>query len=164
MKKEILIHELTNAFEENGWFVATKNALANVTAEQAAWKPKGSDNSIWEIISHLNYYNNAYLERFRGADFEYKISSNDDTFAQSKSPSEEAWRAEIEKFKSIVRGWREELENTDEAKLNELAPPQNESPWWRVISNINLHSAHHGGQVVLLRKLQGSWESGKGVS
>jgi len=31
-------------------------------------------------------------------------------------------------------------------------------------TNINTHNAHHGGQIVLLRKLQGSWDSKGGVS
>ena len=50
------------------------------------------------------------------------------------------------------------------SRFEELAPPNNEMKWKALISNINAHNAHHGGQIVLLRKLQGSWESGKGVS
>ncbi len=39
---------------------ALKNALKNLTAEQAAWKTKNQENSIWETLSHLNFYNGAY--------------------------------------------------------------------------------------------------------
>lgn len=164
MKKDLLLQQFANCYDENGWFVALKNAIAGVTAEQAAWKPEGTDNSIWEIISHLNYYNNAYLERFRGVDFEYGISSNDETFAQAETPSESDWQKETERFDSIMSGWRDELEKTTDPRLSEIAPPHKESPWWKVIANINAHNAHHGGQVVLLRKLQGSWDTAKGVS
>lgn len=34
------------AFDKNTWFVALKNTLEGVTAEDAVWKPEGGDNSI----------------------------------------------------------------------------------------------------------------------
>jgi uncharacterized damage-inducible protein DinB len=160
--KEILLGQFRICFEENGWFVAVKNAIAGIDAAEAKWKPDGSDNSIWELLSHMNYYNFAYLERFSGREFEYKVADNDETFVQSGSDAE--WQAEVERFGQIMSGWRAALENADESKLDELAPPYNESSWATIIANINAHTAHHGGQIVLLRKLQGSWDSGKGVS
>ena len=159
--REVLLAQFAAAFDKNGWFVATKNAITGVSAEQADWKPAGADNSIREIINHLNFYNYAYLQRFKGIDFEYSTDDNDLTFDQGAA---ESWDAEAERFRSIMTEWRALLEKADDAKLGELAPPRNEVPWAQLISNINSHGAHHGGQIVLLRKLQGSWDSGKGVS
>jgi uncharacterized damage-inducible protein DinB len=161
MTKEILLAQLATCYDTNGWFVATKNAIANVTAEQAEWKPEGADNSIREIINHLNYYNNAYLQRFKGIDYEYKVADNDETFDKGEAPT---WEAEAMRFDAIMNEWRELIEKADESKLDEMAPPKNESKWGELISMINTHNAHHGGQIVLLRKLQGSWNSKKGVS
>lgn len=160
--KDTLIEQFDACFSTNGWFVAVKNAIAGIDATQASWKPEGADNSIWELLSHMNYYNFAYLERFSGRDFEYKIADNDETFVQNGSAEE--WQAEVARFEQITNGWRAALENVDESKLAELAPPYNENPWATLIANINAHTAHHGGQIVLLRKLQGSWDSAKGVS
>jgi uncharacterized damage-inducible protein DinB len=159
--KQTLLQQFDACFKTNGWFVAVKNAIAGLTAEQAAWKPEGSNNSIWELLAHMNYYNNAYLERFQGREFEYKISDNDETFTQSAS--EEDWRAEAVRFDEIMNGWRSQIDAADEAKFDETVPNK-DSPWSELIANINAHTAHHGGQIVLLRKLQGSWDSGKGVS
>jgi uncharacterized damage-inducible protein DinB len=160
--KETLLEQFNTCFETNGWFVAVKNAIAGISAEQAAWKPEGSDNSIWSLLSHMNYYNNAYLERFQGRHFEYDISDNDETFTQSAS--EDEWKAEVERFAEIMNGWRRVLESADESKFDDIAPPYNKSKWSEIIANINAHTAHHGGQIVLLRKLQGSWNPDKGVS
>ena len=159
--KTILLGQFAAAFDKNGWFVATKNAIAGVNAEQAEWKPAGADNSIREIINHLNYYTNAYLQRFKGIDYEYKVADNDETFDKGEADS---WEAEAERFDAIMIEWRDELEKADESKLDELAPPNNEMKWKALISNICAHCAHHGGQIVLLRKLQRSWDSGGGVS
>jgi uncharacterized damage-inducible protein DinB len=161
MTKDILLDQFTNCFDTNGWFVATKNAIANVTPQQAEWKPEGADNSIREIINHLNYYNNAYLQRFKGEVYEYKVADNDETFDQGEA---ESWEAEAARFDSIMSEWRKLLNEAGEAKLAEPAPPRNEVSWSMLIANINAHNAHHGGQIVLLRKLQGSWDLGKGVS
>lgn len=162
--KELLIKQFTYAFDENGWFVALRNALAHLTAEQAAWKPANLDNSIWETLAHLNYYNYAYLERFKGIDYVYPSSNNDETFAGGENASEEDWRKEVERFDRIMTEWRGLLEAADEAKFDEPVSKTNQTPWHTLLSNVNLHNAHHGGQIVLIRKLQGSWDASKGVS
>jgi uncharacterized damage-inducible protein DinB len=159
--KNVLLDQFTTCFDTNGWFVATKNAIAGLTADQAEWKPAGADNSIREIINHLNYYNNAYLRRFKGIDYEYKIADNDESFDKGEAPT---WEAEAERFDAIMSELRDLLSQADKSKLKELAPPSNKVKWRQMIANINAHNAHHGGQIVLLRKLQGSWNPNKGVS
>ena len=162
--KSALTEQFTTIYDHNAWFVALKNALQNLTAQQAAWKPENADNSIWEILSHLNYYNRAYLERFKGVDYVYPKSNNDETFAGSENISEDAWKSEIANFEAIMSEWRELLENANEDKFSQPVSERNKSEWGSVFSQITLHNAHHGGQIVLLRKLQGSWDSSKGVS
>jgi hypothetical protein len=46
------------------------------------------------------------------------------------------------------------VETTDEQKLAEWAP---------TLGNICTHNAYHVGQIVYVRKLQGSWNPEKGV-
>ncbi|MFN6964658.1 MAG: DinB family protein [Pyrinomonadaceae bacterium] len=163
--RDVLLAQFTACLDENGWFVALKNALAGLSACEAAWKPDGeADNSIWETLSHLNYYNGAYLERFRGVPLEYDKADNEETFEQAEDRSEEKWRAELARFGTVMSGWRDELRRADDDKLLELAPPRCEYPWYAIISSINTHNAHHCGQIVLLRKLQGRWDRTQGVS
>lgn len=161
--KEFLIDQLTMSFDENGWFVALKNGLKNLTAEQAAWKPDTLDNSIWGTLAHLNFYNERYLRRFKGEAVPPATGENSETFVNSDA-SESAWQAETEKFDRIMSEWRAAIESAAEEKLSQMVSAENQSPWWEVISNINAHNAHHGGQIVVIRKLQGSWDASKGVS
>jgi uncharacterized damage-inducible protein DinB len=162
--KEILLEQFTVCHDENGWFVALKNTLRNLTAEQAAWKPEDRENSIWEILAHLNFYNERYLRRFKGESIPPVDIENSETFTGAREASDEAWQTEIERLDRIMSEWRSLLQTADEAKLAQAVSAENQSPWWEVISNINAHSAHHGGQIVLIRKLQGSWDASKGVS
>ena len=164
MSKEILLEQFAACYDENGWFVALKNALKNLTAQQAIWKPENSDNSTWGILAHLNFYNERYLKRFKGEAIKKSNLENQETFAGAENESEEAWQAEIERFDAVMNEWRNLLESADESKFEQAVSTENQSPWAEVVGLINTHNAHHGGQIVLLRKLQGSWDAGKGVS
>jgi len=162
--KETLLEQFTACYDENGWFVALKNAVKNLTAEQANWKTENLNNSIWEIVHHLNFYNEAYLKRFKGIDYVYPTSDNSETFAGAETVSEEAWQAEIEKFDSIMTEWRSLLEAAESGKFDEAVSAANLSTWSSLLAHVNAHNAHHGGQIVVLRKLQGSWDTEQGVS
>ncbi|MEP7038040.1 MAG: DinB family protein [Acidobacteriota bacterium] len=160
--KETLIEQFTACYDENGWFVALKNAVKDLTAEQANWKTANLDNSIWEILTHLNFYNEAYLKRFKGIDYVYPTLENDETF--SSAATEKEWRTEVERFDAIMSEWRNLLEAASESRFDEAVSATNKSLWSSVISNINTHNAHHAGQIVVIRKLQGSWDAKQGVS
>ncbi len=162
--KEILLEQFTACYDENGWFVALKNAAKDLTAEQANWRTENLDNSIWEIIHHLNFYNEAYLRRFEGIDYVYPTDINSETFRSADEATEMAWQTEIERFNSIMSEWRKLLEAANEDKFSEAVSASNKSLWSLLLAHVNVHNAHHGGQIVLLRKLQGSWDAKHGVS
>jgi uncharacterized damage-inducible protein DinB len=135
-----------------------------VTAEQADWSPDGADNSIWETLTHVSYYNNAYLQRFKGIEFEYEISTNDESFKRSAFPSEDEWKKVIDDFDAVMTEFRDLLSSADETKFDQLVSDENPRKWSALIADINAHNAYHAGQILLIRKLQGSWNPEKGVS
>ncbi len=161
--KEILLEQFTACYDENGWFVALKNALKSLSTERAVEKPQNLDNSIWEILAHLNFYNGAYLKRFKGIAVDYSGMKNNETFAAG-AEDEDAWRAELEKFDAIMSEWRGLIEEAADGKFDEAVSEKNQSAWATVLGNVNAHNAHHGGQIVVIRKLQGSWDASKDVS
>jgi len=152
--KETLLEQFTACYDENGWFVALKNAVKNLTAEQAVWKTENLDNSIWEIVHHLNFYNEAYLKRFKGIDYVYPTQENDETFVCAETEAD--WRAEVERFDAIMSEWRNLLETAESGKFDEAVSATNSSAWSSLLAHVNVHNAHHGGQIVVIRKLQGS--------
>ena len=162
--KEFLIDQFVSNYDTDGWFVALGNTFKNLSATDAAWKPDGVDNSIWGIVRHLNFYNERYLKRFNGETVEKSEIENSETFAGAESGSEEDWQAEIERFDRVMSGWRNAFEAADEEKFREMYSEENQTPWAEIVGLMNTHHAHHGGQIVILRKLQGSWDQSKGVS
>lgn len=162
--KEFLLDQFISCYDTNGWFVALRNTLNNLTAQQAAWKPDGADNSIWGVLAHLNFYNERYLKRFKGEQIENSHLENSETFSGAEDASEENWQAEIEKFDRVMSEWKSAIESADESKFAQNVSAENQSPWAEVVGLINTHNSHHGGQIVIMRKMQGSWDASKGVS
>ena len=161
--KDTLLRQFTKCYDENGWFVAVRNAIEGVNVEQAAWKNEDSVNCIWETLSHLTYYNYAYLQRFKGIEYEYDVSNNEETFSTGEY-TESDWQADVARFDAVMTEWRRLIESADESKFSEPVPTNPSRTWAELIADVNAHNAHHGGQIVLLRKLQGSWDSSGGVS
>ena len=162
--KEFLIDQFTYNYDTDTWFVALGNTFRNLSAADADWKPDGVDNSIWGIVRHLNFYNERFLRKFKGETVAESDIENSETFAGADGVSEEAWRAEIERFDRVMSGWRSAFEAADEEKFREIYYEENQTNWAQVVGLMNTHHAHHGGQIVVLRKLQGSWDASKGVS
>lgn len=161
--KSYLLEQFDRCYNVNGWFVAIGNAVDGLTAKEALWKPVGADNSIWQTLSHLTYYNYAYVERFKGSGFEYDLADNDATFTFGDATDRE-WAAGVSRFAEVMNEFRGLIETANEAKLDELVSLHNPRPWGSLIGDINAHNAYHAGQILMLRKLQGSWDRSRGVS
>lgn len=158
--KDVLSEQFDACYDENAWFVAAKTALDGVTAEQAAWKPTGVDNSIWENVNHLIFWNERWLQRYRGELNEPQDVENTTTFKSEETD----WTATVDKLYAVMDEWRAKLAGIDDDKLNSAVNAQYQAPWRSPLAHQNIHNAYHIGQIVLLRKLQGAWDTSKGVS
>ena len=162
--KETLLKQYDRCYNENGWFVALRNAVEGVTFEQATWKQEGSDhNCIWELLSHITYYNYAYLQRFKRIEYVYDVENNDQTFSTGEY-TEDNWQADVARLDAVMTEWRGLIEQADESKFFQPVPTKPERIWAEVLADVNAHNAYHGGQILLLRKLQGAWNPKEGVS
>jgi uncharacterized damage-inducible protein DinB len=158
--KEILIEQHTACYDQNVWFVSLKSALEGVTAEQAAWKPAGVDNSIWENVNHIIFWNERWTRRYLGELNYPEDIENTGTFKSRETD----WQATVDKAFAVMEDWRQKLNDIGDDKLHSPVNDQDDSPWWSPLAQQNIHNAYHIGQIVLLRKLQGAWDSSKGVS
>jgi uncharacterized damage-inducible protein DinB len=158
--KAILLEQFTTSYQENGWFVALKNAIDGVTAAQSVWRIDGLDHSIRESVIHIIYWNERWLNRYRGE----KLAADKDEISETfLSEAEPDWDAEKAKLFEVMDAWQGELENISEEKLNEQVSATYEEPWYVPLAHQNVHNAYHISQIVVARKLQKAWDPGKGV-
>ncbi|MCW9129967.1 DinB family protein [Bacillus paramycoides] len=155
-KKEILQSGVKQVFYEEEWYPPISEALENLTAAQACWQPEGkASNTIWENVNHLLTFKERLLSRLHQDDTFVAPQNNDDTFVQGgPNDDDDAWQQTVKRTLHVHDALQSSLTSLQEAELDQPSPSLSV---WQQYLNILLHDAYHTGQIVQLRKLQGSW-------
>ena len=69
-------------------------------------------------------------------------------------PDQGAWESAIRDFDAVM---------TEMEGLLQAADDQKVGTWASAIAHISAHNAYHTGQILFVRKEQGSWDPEKGV-
>ena len=151
MLKSILLDQLRSTHNNSDWFVCANVAVAGLTSEQASWTDGKGNHSVGQLTNHLVFWNEQQLAKLaRTAPAKYS-GNNDETFNSFDSKS---WNETVKRLDKVLTDLEKLVGNADEAKLKEIAPG---------IAHVNTHNAYHIGQIVFVRKEQGSWDPSKGV-
>ncbi len=149
--KSVLLRQLKTTHTQKDWFVPANIAVEGLTAKQAMWTDGSGNHSVGQLATHLVFWNDRLLKGFRNEPKEKFSGNNEETF---NSFDEKSWDETVKKLDGVLTAWEMEIKNADETKLND---------WYENIANMNTHNAYHTGQIIFLRKLQGSWNPEKGV-
>ena len=149
--KSVLVDQLKTTHDKQNWFVSINNALDGVTAEQAIWKDGSGNHSIGQLANHLLFWNERQLMKFKGEKEPAFSGNNEETF---NAFTKEQWTQTVKKLNEVLSDLEKTIQNADEASVKS---------WSENIANISAHNAYHTGQIVFVRKLQGSWNPEKGV-
>lgn len=148
--KQVLLDQLKSTHNAKNWFVDVNSALQGISAEQAAWKDKGN-HSVGQLAYHIYFWNERALRDFRGeAKPDFK-GSNDETFDNF---DQKQWANMVKQVDQVM---------TEIEKWLEKATPEQLAKHATTLANISAHNAYHTGQIVSVRKAQGSWDPEKGV-
>lgn len=150
--KNMLDEHLKESHSKNNWFVSTNSALKNLTAEQAMWTDGTGNHSVGQLTHHLVFWNERLLRSFRGEKNEDFKGDNKETFDKFDAKQ---WSDLVNRFDKIMTDIESIVENATEEQLKEWAP---------TLVNISAHNAYHTGQIVVVRKQQGSWKPEYGVN
>ncbi len=161
--KNILLEQMHACHDKTNWFVTADTAVEGLTAEQAAWKQTGMSNSIRQIVYHLVFWNRRYLNRFKGIPDPEFSGDNDETFGTGDGTDAD-WNAAVKELNDVMSEWESAISETDQGNLESKLNNDPEGTWAYYIALINVHTAYHVGQIVTLRKSQGSWDKSKGVN
>lgn len=152
--KELFLDQFNACYDEENWFKPLKETLDGLTPEQASRNDGSSNHSILQLVHHLIFWNERYLFRFKEIPLtEIKKSDIDPTF----EINEKDWELTLKKLDEVMSGLQEAFKNAGEEKLQSSPFKDSTDPWYSVIANINIHNAYHIGQIVYVRKQQGSW-------
>jgi uncharacterized damage-inducible protein DinB len=149
--RSVLLEQLRKSHSQKDWFVPANTAVEGLTAEQASWKDGSGNHSIGQLTYHLVFWNREELAKFKGEPPQKYSGHNDDTFNNFDSKQ---WAATVQQLDEVLTAWEKAVEAADDQKLATWAP---------TIALIGTHNAYHIGQIIYVRKLQGSWDPEKGV-
>jgi len=149
--RSILLHELRTTHNQADWFVPINVAIEGVTAEQANWQPPRGGHSVGQLAYHLLFWDRRNLAKLKGESNAKFDGNNDETFEKFEN---KRWSETAHELDEVMTDLEKLVESVDEPKLASIAP---------TIANICTHNAYHTGQIVYVRKLQGSWNPEKGV-
>lgn len=149
--KSILLEQLKTTHSTQDWFVPAVKAVEGLTPEQAMWKDGNVNHSIAQLVTHLAYWDREQLAKFKG-EKPPAFTNNDETFAATVDKA--SWEAAVRDLDAVMTEWEKVVEAADDQKLRS---------WYSAIAHIGTHNAYHTGQILYIRKQQGSWDPSKGV-
>ena len=159
---KILAEQFAATNNQKNWFAPLQSSIDGITAELACWKNENLDHSILEIVHHLIYWNERHLKKLKEMHLEEMTGDNASTFENGLTIiSDSEWKLVLGQLNSVMNELQNEILKCDDAKLDSFISIENKSRWHSVIANMNLHNAYHTGQIVLIRKMQKSWDSKK---
>ena len=149
--KSILLEQLRTTHNTKDWFVDANTAVAGLTPEQANWKDGSGNHSVGQLAYHLVFWNQQELAKFKGETPAKFSGNNDETFTNFDAKQ---WATTVQQLDQVMTDWEKAIEAADDKKLQ---------AWYSDIAHIGTHNAYHIGQIVYVRKEQGSWDPAKGV-
>jgi hypothetical protein len=147
----VLLEQLHTTHDKEEWFVPANIAVAGLTAEQAKWSPGKGNHSVGQLAYHLWYWNDHELTEFKGQKAAKFDGNNNETFDNFTAAQ---WDDLVKKLNQVMTDWEKAVETADDQKLAENAS---------LIAHVGAHNAYHIGQILYVRKLQGVWDTNKGV-
>jgi hypothetical protein len=149
--KSILLEQLRTTHDKEDWFVPANIAIEGLTPEQANWKDSTENHSIAQLATHLIFWNEQVLAKFKGEKPAAFDGNNKETFSPVDKNS---WDATVKRLDSVLTEIEKFVESADDAKLQSM---------YSTIAHIGTHNAYHTGQIIYIRKMKGWWDANKGV-
>ena len=149
--RELLLAELRSTHSSEEWFVPANIAVKGLTAEQASWTDGKGNHSVGQLAHHLVFWNRQSLARLKGEAPEKFSGNNEETFDKFDS---KAWNDTVQQLDQVLSDLEQWAQTVDEATLAAKA---------QTLTHISTHNAYHIGQIIYVRKEQGSWDPKNGV-
>ncbi|WP_138431057.1 DinB family protein [Fodinibius saliphilus] len=131
-------------------------AVQGITYKQAGISVEGVPHTIWELIEHIRIAQDDILEFCKNPEYE-EMEWPDEYWPESSSPNSEVeLQASVEKVREGIDEMKSLIRNS-EGELQKVFTHGEGQTLFREAMLIVDHNAYHIGQIVLVRRLLGSW-------
>ena len=162
-RKDELLDTLRRSFDGNAWHgPALQDALADVTADEASWRPAPDVHSIWEIALHVAGWAEEVASRLQGNT--PKEPSSGDWSEVVEPGNADGWADVVQRVFSARDSAIAAALTLEEADLDIMSGTSIDPPLGTGFSRAGLieglaqHNAYHTGQISLLKKMIRSYQ------
>lgn len=152
LNKMVLSHALDGLYAH----VLPSRAVESLTVELASKKADGFPHTIFQLIEHLNYWQDIFLKDVYRTDFVKPGHASDGWMANEAPADENELKKCIEKFLLGIEDAKRCAKNIDE-NAREIDRGDMVVDVYDVLHSLASHNSYHLGQVVMLRHIFGSW-------
>ena len=149
--RSILLEQLKTTHNAKDWFVDANTAVAGLTPEQASWTDGKGNHSVGQLTYHIVFWNQQVLAKLRGETPAKFDGNNDITFTNFDAKK---WADLQQQLDQVMKDLEKFVETADDDKIQKAAS---------TLAHVGTHNAYHVGEIVMVRKEQGSWDAEKGV-
>jgi uncharacterized damage-inducible protein DinB len=145
--------QLRRAFDGEAWHgPAVVELLAGVDAEKASRHPAKNVHSIWEIVRHINVWDDAAIRRMAG---EVVQPTGEADWPKVTDVSSGAWQKTVANLTRTHNTLVKQVEAMEDARLSEQVPGKKEDfyNFYYMLHGIAQHELYHAGQIAILKKL-----------
>jgi len=142
---------------------AHANSLAcvdDVSFELCGRCSENLPHSIWQLVSHMNYWMDYELRRIRGENPPYPVHAAESWPIEAAPRNQADWRKAISNFKELLAKLAALAESTPDVLAQEVPPThpthtKHSSTLLAVLWQTLVHNSYHLGQIAMLRQAVG---------
>ena len=145
-----LEQQLRRVLEGDAWHgPSVLEALAGVSAAQAAAHPIAGAHSIWELVLHLSSDHDLILRRLAG---DARQLTPDEAWPPCPAPTEEHWQRTLQELRRGNVRLRQAVVEFPDERLDQ--PLTADAPYtaYTQFIGVTQHHCYHAGQIVLLKR------------
>ncbi len=122
--------------------------LERIPAQAAAARPLPGTHTIWELVSHMTFWEGVVTKRLAGQRAGLVEELN---FPPMPAATEQNWQKALDDFRASNHAFREALAKLDPSKLEQLTAAGKRT-YYDEAHGIIEHHVYHLGQIAMLKK------------
>ncbi len=148
----LIADQLRRAFDGDAWHgPSVLELLQDIDARTASAEPLENVHSIWELLLHIEVWDEATLRRLAGEVCQPEGEAN---FPPLHEQTDAAWRKAISRAKQTHNTLVKTVAALSDSRLSDQVPGKDYN-FYHLLHGVVQHELYHAGQIAILKKAQG---------
>ena len=143
------------------------SCVEDVSCDLAGKRPGNFQHSIWQLVSHVNYWMDYELRRIRGEMPAYPAHAAESWPVHTAPANDDEWQKAVAQFKDLLAQLAALADSSPEVLAREVPAThpdhaKHSSSLHAVLWQTLVHNSYHFGQVAIVRRALGAWPPSAG--